>query len=418
VIVFEIIAISFVLKFIFSENKRWRYLYLALASLFLFISFFTKQDGGGLAFIICFILVLYHSIIEKRILPLILFVIFYIAIALAVIVPFLPYNFTYWFNYGQSYQNSRLSIFDTLSVFLGESTWIKFYLLIVVLLIIYQLKASNSFLRNKKDMIFALLTLGILAEAAIFQVTSYTPPDNNIFFQGFAFAFIFANLEFIKRLNFNRLKMLLGTGLLILLWWSAVYWKYINRKIERHFPKIEKTDSDKVSIRTYMSGTDTSNINADMTVWVNSDLKVFKNIYMPKSTAEGIDRLMKMPIIKNNGNNLKVLNMTELTPLAYAIGYKMETGSNIPLWYHKGVGMFQKQVDQYCAKIHDHYYDLVLFENIPDLNNFYPFEVRDSLKKYYRQVDSFSGPRRAQYSDIEVFVNKNIEKSSTMDVNN
>lgn len=404
VIVFEFVAISFTLKAVFAVNSKWRYINLALGSLFLFISLFTKQDGGGLAFLLCFALVLYHAIIEKKILPLILFIGFYIVFALVIILPFVPHHFFYWFNYGQPYQNTRLSIFDIIFIFFNQSDWIKFYLLIVTLLIIYKFKKQREFLRNKRDVAFALLTLGILAEAAIFQVTSYTPPDNNIFFHSFAFAYIFSNFEFIKKINFYKFRMLLTASLLIMVWWSGAYWEYVNRIVKRHFPVNENTDPHKVSIRTYMNGSDTSNVNSDMTVWVYSDLNVFKRVYMPKSTVEGMERLINMPIIKENGKNLKVLNMTELTPLAYEIGYKLETGSNIPLWYHKGVGMFQKEVDEYCTKIQNHYYDLVMFENIPELNNFYPFEVRDTLLKYYKEVDSFSGPRRGQYSEIEVFI--------------
>jgi len=47
---------------------------------------------------------------------------------------------------------------------------------------------------------------------------------------------------------------------------------------------------------------------------------------------------------------------------------------------------------------------IVLFEYIPELNNFFPFIIRDELYRYYVPVDSFSGPRRASYSMVEVFV--------------
>jgi len=404
VIVFEIIAISFVLKSIFSENSKYSTLYLALGSLFAFISIFTKQDGGGMAFMICFALITYNTIIERKIKPLLLFALFFFLVSCLVIIPFVPYNFTYWFNYGQSYQNSRLSVYDIISAFLAESQWIKFYLFIIVLMLIFEIRKSKKILKDKKFMLFIILTIGILGEASIYQVTSYTPPDNNIFFHSFAFAFIFGNLEFIKQINFRQIGLIIGSTFLVLLWWSGSYWKYIDRLARKFIPQFETTDSDKVSIHTYMDRASSSNLNADMNVWVYSDLKVFKDIYMPQSTVNGMTRLMKMPLIKNGGARLKVLNMTELTPLAYQIGYKLETGDDIPLWYHKGVGMFQKQVDSYCDKIKNHFYDLVLFENIPELNNFYPFEVDSALNKYYKKVDSFSGPRRAQVSEIEVFV--------------
>ena len=42
--------------------------------------------------------------------------------------------------------------------------------------------------------------------------------------------------------------------------------------------------------------------------------------------------------------------------------------------------MFNRQADSLETRIRDHYYDLVLFEYLPTLNNFYPFRVRDSLR--------------------------------------
>ena len=50
-------------------------------------------------------------------------------------------------------------------------------------------------------------------------------------------------------------------------------------------------------------------------------------------------RLMGMPLVKNN-KNLKVLNMTELTPLAAEMPFELERGSYYPLWFHKGVEQY------------------------------------------------------------------------------
>ncbi|MBK8698290.1 MAG: hypothetical protein IPN29_01545 [Saprospiraceae bacterium] len=53
-----------------------------------------------------------------------------------------------------------------------------------------------------------------------------------------------------------------------------------------------------------------------------------------------------MDIVKN-GKELRVLNMTELTPLAVEIPYKLEKGSHYPLWNHLGVAMFNKQAEMF-----------------------------------------------------------------------
>jgi hypothetical protein len=96
--------------------------------------------------------------------------------------------------------------------------------------------------------------------------------------------------------------------------------------------------------------------------------------------------------------------MTELTPLAAEMPYHLETGPKIPLWYHLGVAMFNKQAVEYEKKISASYYDLVLFEYIPTLNNFYPFRVRDTLLNHYQKVDSFPAPRTGNTQGvIEIF---------------
>lgn len=125
---------------------------------------------------------------------------------------------------------------------------------------------------------------------------------------------------------------------------------------------------------------------------------------MPAPTVEGMKRIMNMDLVKNN-KDLKVLNMSELTPLAAEIPFQLERGSNYPLWYHLGVGMFNREANMFEGKIRDQYYDLVLFEYIPSLNNFYPFRVRDSLKVHYKMVDSFYAPRRGDTKGtVEVYV--------------
>src|SRR6266498_2873850 len=47
VIVYEMIGLAFLMKYIFDGRQRW--IWLSLSALFIFFSFFTKQDGGGLA---------------------------------------------------------------------------------------------------------------------------------------------------------------------------------------------------------------------------------------------------------------------------------------------------------------------------------------------------------------------------------
>ena len=67
--------------------------------------------------------------------------------------------------------------------------------------------------------------------------------------------------------------------------------------------------------------------------------------------------------------------------------------------------MFNKEANMYEQKIKNFHYDLVLFEYVPSLNNFYPFRVRDTLLKTYTKIDAFPAPRRGETQGIiEVFI--------------
>jgi hypothetical protein len=262
--------------------------------------------------------------------------------------------------------------------------------------------------QSKQKIIFLLLTISIIGEAAVFQVTSYTPPDNNIFFHSFAIAFILSIIPAETSISLHRIKPVILCMIGIFIWWSSVYWNYIQRIIQRSSPQnqvaLSPSGENIVNRNTYLLNLDSA--EKSMSQWTFSGLRSFDKIYMPEQTVKGIRRLLNMDLIKSK-KELKVLNMTELTPLAVEIPYRSETGSQIPLWYHLGVGMFNREAKMYEDKIAKQDYDLVLFEYIPSLNNFFPFRVRDSLQLHYQKIDSFAAPRRNNPGMIEVFIPKN-----------
>ncbi|RYY53920.1 MAG: hypothetical protein EOO09_16285, partial [Chitinophagaceae bacterium] len=392
VIVYELIALSFLLRYITAASPSWYW--LALTAVFVIFSFLTKQDSGALALLLAYALLLYYSIAARQWKGLVLFTAS-LAVAAAVIIwPLTRYSMGYWFNHGQAPHSSRFSLFEILNDFFLYSQWMKFYLFIIVILSIAWFRNWKELLVDRKKTIFLLLTLGIIAEAAILQVTSYTPPDNNIFYHSFAFAFIFSLLASLLKIDYSKLKPL-AVGLAgLMLWWSGIFWKYISRIAERALPSAEAVagnGENVVNRKTYMISHEAPEVtDAD---WTFSKLPAFRKIYMPRSTVEGIDRLMADPRVKGKAG-LKLLNMSELTPLATEIPFELEKGPGVPLWYHLGVAMFNKQADLYEQRIAGKYYDVVLFEHIPNLNNFYPFRVRDALQKHYQKIDSFMAPRR------------------------
>ena len=134
--------------------------------------------------------------------------------------------------------------------------------------------------------------------------------------------------------------------------------------------------------------------------------KEFERIKLPEDNLEGIRIIRNW--YESRGESLRVLNMSELTPLASILEYELE--KDIPLWYHLNVGMFDREMSEFISKIERGYYDLVLFENIPQLNNFYPFAVRESLQKNYQTLTSFQAPRDFKNETIEVYIKRDEEK--------
>jgi hypothetical protein len=422
VIVYELIGLAFLFRFLTGSQGRIRFLFLSLSAGFTFLSFFTKQDGGGLALLLSLALLACNSLQEKRWWDIPVFMAFYALIASIIILPLLHYGFGYWFNHGQAPHNSRLSLYDIISEIFAQSQWIKLYVLLVVLVLVPAFRQWKSFWASKTDVLFALLTLGILAESSIFQVTSYTPPDNNIFFHAFAFAFIATRLQDQLKIDLSSWKPFAVMTLLVMFWWSGTFWKYLDKVVSRVLPaketvkinadadttyasfnpQLSKTGENVVSRNNYMLEGDPNDV--PVSKWIFSDLKPFRKIYMPPSTVYGMQRIMNMPVVKEKKDTLKILNMTELTPLAAAMPYKLETGSDIPLWYHLGVGMFNRQLHAYVGKIRNHHYDIVLYEYAPANNNFYPFALQKELELHYHKVDSFLAPRRPTNATIEVYV--------------
>ncbi|RPD39674.1 hypothetical protein [Chitinophaga barathri] len=405
VIIYQFIGLAFLLCAVNKPRGRWKWPALFVAALFTFLSFFTKQDGGGLALLLALALLGYHSLAEKRWQELAGFIGLYILVACAFILPFVPYHFGYWFNHGQPPHSSRLALKDFVDEFLYGSQWLKFYFVMTLLVTIPALRNWKGLWQDKQKMLFLLLTLGILVEATLFQVTSYTPPDNNIFFHSFAFAYIFSNLAQLLQLRTEQWKTFLLSAVMVLLWWSGAYYRYVSRILDRLIapaPVAVVSGGENVINRNNYQFTETPG-DVPVSEWTFSSLPEFDKIYMPPSTVQGIDRVMALPEAKK-GKAAKVLNLTELTPLDHALGYQLETGNNIPLWHHLGVGMFNSQLHDYVEKVRNKHYDLVLYEHAPMLNNFFPWALREELKQHYRQVDSFLAPRRPTNAIIEVFV--------------
>jgi hypothetical protein len=397
VFVFELIGIHFLLSHIFEAPSRKKIVYLFLTSFFLVLSVFTKQDGGGLAVITAGVLIGYDALVTKKIKWILYLGGFSLLLTGAFILPFIQYDILYWFNYGQSPHNARTSLDDILIDVFEGSQWIKFYLLAVVAIVIHKVSSDKKFLHSKKEMLLILVTVCILFQAMLVQVTSYIPHNVNIYFHGFAFAFLsYHCLTF----NLNRIWVISVLMAFILFWWSEDYWRYGQRIISRISPGTKENQKSLNRVSKYTWFIEDSTKQSKKINWKISKYKSFKHVLLPEGTIEGIDFIMNLELIKKK--DLKVLNMSELTPLAYEMGYEPLTHQ--PMWFHRNVSIFDKEIKTFCSNISEKKYDLVLFEVIPNLNQFNPDEVRKSLQQNYEMIHSFQAPRDNTSCLVEVYV--------------
>jgi len=404
VFVVELASVYFLLRYLLQNKKVINVVYSAV---FVILAFLTKQDTGGLTLVLTGSLLVYDVLLKRNIKSLVFYGGGLVLAFVVFILPFTFYDFGYWFNYGQYPHFSRLTIADLLDEFLGASKWLKFYLLVTVGLILYHFNSANDFLRNKEGFVGHFIVLFILFQASVIQITSYTPLDGNIYFHTFFVAILVLNFQ--EKLEFKKGNVLWPLLILIGFWWSNVYWVRFARSKVLSKLKTEQ-NNDVISKNTYLLNGDSSNQKMNRGKWiVPENLPTFQGVKIPEETAQGIEKLTKMDILK--GKDIRVLNMTELTPLAYELDLDYDKGENIPLWYHKGVAFFDREVELYCNKVDNEEYDVILFQDIPDVNNFYPYEVQECIEDNYELKFKFLAPRIPEISYIYVYIrsNKNLE---------
>jgi hypothetical protein len=383
VIVAEIVALYFVLASVL-RSTGWRiWANLALGAFFIWFSFFIKQDAGALGLMIAYGILTYDAWLEKSMRKWLIFSGFFLVICLIAVLPLLRYDFLYWFNYGQAPHDSRLVLNDFLNHIVGWSYWEKFFLLIMVLVILDRLREGRIFLENRKAFLFSFFCFAILVEALIIQVTSDEPPYGEDFFYAFGFVFCFSHLRL--NLDLRRwyyLAICLG---LIGFWWTGIYWRNIQRIVAKK--PVTVANAEKANVQPYR---------------LAKEFKTMERLYLSEETIEGIKKIKALEVVKNK-RDLKVLNMSELTSLAYEIPFTPL--KNQPMWFHQTVSIFQKEVDEFCVKVRNKEYDLVLFESIPvdEVVNFYPEDVKKCLMETYKHEFTFLAPRNPPASYIYVF---------------
>lgn len=383
---YEMLAIWACLAAFKAEALKRRILWYVLASLFVFLTFFTKQDYGGLAFLFCLVLIGIHAIADKKYLDLLVYVGSFLAVVLLFILPLPRQEFGYWFNLGQAPHESRLSIFKILDEIFFNSSWEKFYLLVLVLFAYFKV-FTEKLNTSKAEILWFVITIGVVLQALITKSTSGNATGNTTYFHGFAVAFILYIVS--EKFITDKLLNVALVFALSFLWFSSDYWKYVNRM----FPV--------ASTPTTAHATTDTLAQAPTVIWVLSDIPVFKKVKLPEPTIAGI-KASKQVLDSLKVPQPKILNMTELTMLAHE--WKYEPIKGLPLWYHVGVGIFQKQIDEINGRIKNNEYDMVMFETVPQLVQFFPDEVRAQLQKDYKLRLRYLAPRKEGDAYVEVYI--------------
>jgi hypothetical protein len=397
VFVYELIGLYFLFRYLLKESKI---IWLVLAAFFIALTFLTKQDAGGLGIMLTGGILFVDALVTKKFKALFLYIGFY-AVAMAILIlPFTAYEFSYWFNFGQSHHFSRINAYDFLSTFFEESLMLKLFIIATIIIALVRYPKFKELTADRSYFLFTLFTLAILAQAMIIQVTSFSPATTNFYYISFAFAFFIFNAG--RVMQFEKVWVLSLAFLLVLFWRSENYWKYSMKVLGKFLPaSFSPPPPSVVSKNTWSAKADQQGGGKPLE-WTLTPYRAFKRIKLPVPTVEGIEKLKALPFVKNNPN-LKVLNMSNLTPLAYELKYIPEAGENIPLWYHKGVAFFDRESKTLCGKIEKQQYDLVLFEVMPDVDNFFPFDVQACLKEHYQKIDSFPSPTGYQTDYVEVY---------------
>lgn len=391
VVVFELCSFYFLTLFATGNNPRPRWIYLLVSSLLTSFAFFTKQDVGALGFLISLMVVGYVAFYGNERRFLVGYIVSFLVITAVAVIPFGKYDFFYWFNYGQEPHNARVSPGLFINTVLASGQFEKLYLFLFFIIIFLRKDHWQEIFKKKESVIFIILCVSLIGQALITQVTSPLPTGHMTYFHAFGFVLL---ANFSPLVSFTgKLRNLVVVAFVVVMFYSEGYWKYLTSYLP-----IQTEVDNQATGKTRMKVTAS---------WAVSPFKGFEKVKMPPSTIEGIGRLVTSSVVRKE--DLKVLNMSELTPLAHTIGYTPLTGH--PLWYHMNIGIFRREVDSINQKIAVEYYDLVLFEDIPSLNNFYPYEVRDTLLKYYEIKDKFLAPRKLEDSYIEVFTRKDVSSS-------
>jgi hypothetical protein len=403
VFVLQLVAMAFAVASVYSLVPPRKYVLIIAAAFFAVWAFFTKQDGGAMAIMFVAAIVLYDTVRLRKPLYFVVYAASVAVLILLYVLPFLPHGFDYWFNYGQEPHYSRVNSWDIIARFFEDSLWIKFYIAAALFIAARSIVdlGWKAWWQRPGSVLFFLITLGILLQALIIQVTSFSPATGTLYYHTFGMAFIISHLA--PAWKWNRVFVLGAALMVIFIWHSEHYWHYGNDVLKKLLPKamVEKP-KDVVSIGNWAAEDSVDQKKAPIQ-WVYPPLPTMRKIRIPEETYEGVLSIKNLPVVQAKGKDLKVLNMSELTTLPYDIGYEPLHGERYPLWFHKGVSVFDRDIVFLCSQVAQKEYDLILFERVEEVDNYFPYDVLECVKSNYTHWSEFEAPT-GYGNTIEVYV--------------
>lgn len=372
------------------------FVYSIISGLFCAFSLFSKQDYGGLCFIMITALsvltndnksniVFYRPIsifdVLKRLFSktYLIFILGFLLASTSIILSFNHDSFFYWFNYGQfphSHSHRPINIIDFI---------ISAKLLVFLICFYFSFKYKNVYL---------LISGAFILMSHVVQFTS------GLFFTSFFF-FAFYPGILIRVFDFNivnnwvihidiiklfkdsttSIKDVFESFLKIILFMAIIFSSVAPIKVLKShvksilFQRVENYSFDSNDIK-------------DSAKIVNSQLSKFKYIYLPIETEASIIEIRKYVTEHfTDSNKVSILNISELTPLYAEVNAIPPL--NAPLWYDPKVSFFEKQLHEINDRIDNSEFDIILLQAA---HNQLPSELIEHVQnsKHYKET-RFSG---------------------------
>lgn len=372
---FELLALTACANFV-VKNPRAPWSNLFLGAFLTAITVITKQDYGGLAVVGTSSLIAFSSYQRKKPLVLLIYLgcLFFFLVAMT--FPFYGYDFFYQFNLGRPPHPPRITWWR-FQYTINAAAWYHryFFLFVALTLFAWYKKVTLGSL-------YTVLMVGLCCQSFIVKSLSGLAHTAE-FVHAFAVAWVGYVLVEKKLVRSD-----IGLTLLLLtfFWWGRGVQHMRNAMVNPTL--IGQWAPSPIQPQSGFAPQQYEQIE-------RSNLGAFTGLYLPRETNRSMIELKAM--VEKGGANPKILNMTELNPLARELGFRPPLG--VPLWFHYGTTLFLREADRISHRIEAKEFDWILIQEAHVQMKF-PELLWNSIYKNYQQKMKFVAP----FMETEVFV--------------